>query len=191
MFTGLYTNRCRWTLQRISQQPIMIDPCFNWLNTLPSDESLHNIRLYLHRKKFFLQVLVTEVARGMLKVNHVRPNFGLVSWSIPMLCILDKRGNIACYWYEGKMHLLFTCQATQMSHSAVKIRFGPCEAGVGSNICSVLWWILSPPTEWKDTDLSGGQRWHFMLARYWADAGKSNCSPRSSLYTHVSHEAHM
>ena len=54
-------NKC--TLQWISQQPMMIETCFNFLNTLPmANESICITWIYLHWKKLIYEF-------GRLKVN--------------------------------------------------------------------------------------------------------------------------
>ena len=51
-----YPLKCRLILWWISQQPLMIKPCFNFLNTLPvSGESLCIIRIYLYWRKLFYE----------------------------------------------------------------------------------------------------------------------------------------
>ena len=53
----IYQLNCAPTLHWISQQPKMIEQCFNFLNTLPwTDESVCNIRLCLHWKKLFYKL---------------------------------------------------------------------------------------------------------------------------------------
>ena len=55
--------------QGISQQLMIIEQCFNLLNTFSrASESFCNIGIYLHGK-VVLQVLVTEFTPSMLQVN--------------------------------------------------------------------------------------------------------------------------
>ena len=55
----------------VSQQPMMIEPCFNFLNTLPvCDESVCNIRIYLYRKKLFYNFCRLKLVEcGELKLD--------------------------------------------------------------------------------------------------------------------------
>ena len=62
-----YFSRC--TIQLISQQPLMIETCLNFLNTLSVDnDSLCIFRQYLNKKRLF-KVLVNIVACSMLKIK--------------------------------------------------------------------------------------------------------------------------
>ena len=59
-------------------QPMMIEPCFNFLNTLQqrvANEYLSIIRLYIHCKKLF-EVLIIEcvISSSMLKAMSSSPS---------------------------------------------------------------------------------------------------------------------
>ena len=63
------TSRSRF--QWISQQPMMIEACLNFLNTLPeANESHHNSRIYLHRKEMFYKFWWLQFPMATFNLHH-------------------------------------------------------------------------------------------------------------------------
>ena len=101
-----WISRC--TLERTSQQPVMMETWFKFLNTLPvRNEYIRSIRIYLLEKSCFIRFWTSS------HPNPDKYHLNRVSiWNTESWQFLT-RSNALC-WYKQYMHTLYKLVSNEM-----------------------------------------------------------------------------